>query len=129
MTDVRRRPDAELLTVGLDLALRLRDGDDRAALHRSLLSLRVGDMRELAICLAACIDPDVAARDLLAWCGGRVPEAAPPRPRLLRPCGTEAAWVRHKARDEKCETCAAAMRVIWKAKKARQRRQGRTWTW
>ena len=120
---VSERSDAELLTLGLDLAARLRHGQDRAVLRRQLKDLRVADLRELVVCLAACVDPDRPTEDgLLSWCGGAVPVDAPPVVPDRRPpaCGTESAYLAHLSADEDCATCRQAMRPRWRKRRARR---------
>lgn len=122
------RSDEELLSLGLSMAIRLRDGEDRTDVRRELTSLRIADLRELVMCLAACVDPDVPMGQLLEWCGGVVPQGAPPpdyQPRALAPCGTPAAYDRHRMRGEDCLTCRQAMRPLWRARRQKRAEKGR----
>jgi hypothetical protein len=114
----RRDNDDALLALGLQIAARLRD-EDRADVRDTLNKLRESALRDLVICLAACVDVDQPPSALLAWAGGKVPKPArmrkPSNGTQLRPCGTDAAYYRHRRRGEDpCAACKEGMRPIWR---------------
>ena len=53
------------------------------------------------------------------------PPPEPRPPRQLRPCGTRAAWFRHRRRGEWCEACDEA-NLAYNRERARRRRENRT---
>lgn len=81
----------QLLRLGLDLAVRLRD-EDPAAARRALDGLDRTDLLDLATLLAACVPVQVPRSALLGW-------YTHPR-HEHRPCGTPAAARRHHERGE-----------------------------
>lgn len=113
-------------TQAIDLALELADavkrnhrGDVQCVLDRA-------DTAALCLVLAAMIDDERSVRGLLQ----DVPKLLRwlNRPRLLRerplrPCGTHAAWERHKRRgEEPCPACTEAERAYQRARTRDRRR-------
>ncbi len=127
----RRDNDDALLALGLQIAARLRD-EDRADVRDSLNQLRESALRDLVICLAACVDVDQPPSVLLAWAGGTVPKPTrmrkPSNGTELRPCGTVAAYYRHRRRGEDpCPVCKEGMRPMWRRLSANRTARKRQW--
>lgn len=75
------------------------------------------DLPALAVALAAMVNPDARPSQLLGWT--RCP-ATPAR--QLMPCGTHAAYVRHKKRGEEADPrCLHAEREYQRDRKRRTR--------
>lgn len=75
------------------------------------------DLHALAVCLAAMVPTGKTPVELLAWNDGLPGRVAS----SLRPCGTHAAFVRHRNNNETpCEECLTAERAY---QRARQRRR------
>lgn len=84
------------------------------------------DLRGLCVTLAAMVPDDRTPSELLEWNDlpkkPRSHHAEVPGPRLPQPCGTHAAFVRHKARGETVDPeCVSAER---KYQRERVRRSG-----
>lgn len=93
---------------------------DKKAIYNLIRRLTPEEAYALIIVLAAMIPQDHTARELLAWT-----EQPLTRPRIvkLRPCGTHAAYCRHKARGEEIDTrCLHAERAYQRDRKREQRR-------
>jgi hypothetical protein len=104
---------------------------DPAAVACLLGKVPAGAKDALAVVLAAMVDVDQSPRDLLAWV--RWDERGQPRPapgagasgrrgpRSLKPCGTPAAYTRHRRRGEQpCQACKRA-HADHAAQRARER--------
>jgi len=111
-----------LIPVATDLVIRVHD-EGRDSAGQLLSSLTDTDRWALLIVLAAMVPPDAPVGDLLAWVTWNEHGHPPGRPaRTLRPCGTHAAFVRHKARGEPpCAACIHAERAYQRARPRRQR--------
>lgn len=90
--------------------------------------LAVADLPALAVVLAAMVDDERSERELLGWLPetqgfglGRPPKR-PPTPRGgLQPCGTHAAWTRHRSRgEEPCEACWVGEREYQRSRPGRR---------
>ena len=91
--------------------------DDHETIPSLLETLPRWQVEGLAICLAAMLTPDHVPNIALAWLDGP-PSAA----RLTRPCGTHAAWQRHKYHGTPpCPACLAGER-IYQRDRQRERR-------
>jgi hypothetical protein len=113
MTASERADLAEsMVPVACDLACRVRDGDAEG-IARLAASLTGAQAAALLVVLAAMVPvEDASPGELLEWTGGlesalewRQPPlmaAAPGRP-AEQPCGTYAAWCRHKRRGEEVD--------------------------
>jgi hypothetical protein len=110
-----------MVPVACDLACRVRDGDVDG-IGRLAESLTMAEVAALIVVLAAMVPvEDASPNDLLAWTGdlgaivkwrqAQLPLAAPGRP-VTEPCGTYAAWSRHRRRGEPSDrACDEARRV------------------
>jgi hypothetical protein len=115
-----------LIPVAADLVERVRE-EGRESIGELLDSLSALERHALPVVLAAMVPHDQRVADLLAW----VPRPNPPRPsaaragsQAVRPCGTHAAFVRHKSHGEPaCALCAEAERVYQRNRKLRARKQ------
>ncbi len=104
----------QLAEVALDLAVRIRDEDPAA--NARWLRARLpnpDDWFQLAFVLAAAIPDDRPWHELTAWVGEPPKPATDMHDRLdrpaLRPCGTRAAYRRHRRRgEEPCQPCKDA---------------------
>jgi hypothetical protein len=113
-----------MVPVACDLIGRVRDGNRQAVL--ALLNpLTPTERYALTVVLAAMVPDDRSARDLLSWT-----EDEPSEPlsgpiayvRPLRPCGTHAAYWRHKKRGEPIDLqCLYAERAYQRARKSNRR--------
>lgn len=119
---------ARMVTVACELACLVRD-EDRDAVGEFLARLTPVplplEVRALLVVLAAMVPDDATTDQLLAWVtfdefGQLLPGAVPVLQRrekapVVEPCGTLAAYRRHKARGEPAEECgcAAAARAAW----------------
>jgi hypothetical protein len=109
-----------LVPVAADLVLRVRD-EGRDAIGHLLATLTPEERWALPVVLAAMVPPGLPVGDLLAWVTWdehghplTLPAHLPPRrPSAgLRPCGTHAAFARHKAHGEPpCAVCTDAERA------------------
>lgn len=96
----------ELLGVALALADDIRT--DTAAAHRTVRYMDRADLEALACVLAACVPVDLPMSKL-AWWRLHVVPRRPMDPELLKPCGTRAAYVRHREHgEEPCGPCKTA---------------------
>ena len=94
---------------------------DKTAIHHIIRRLTPHEAYALIVVLAAMIPQDQTPRELLAWT-----EHRPTRPRLvkLKPCGTHAAYWRHKNRGEPIDPhCLNAERDYQRVRKQHQRRK------
>lgn len=92
-------------------AVRDLDADDIA---RMLLPMRVDELHALVVVLAAAVDPETHLTHQLSWVAPDAPSELienVQRSLGLRPCGTHAAFNRHKAAgEEPCDRCWAGER-------------------
>lgn len=119
----------QLATLGLDLAVRVRDGADpdeaAVALMAELRAVPAADVRRLALVLAAMVDIDLPRSRILAWCDGVPPDhrrTTPPRQiRQRKGCPSEAAYRRHLRAGEECPTgeCRPYMALVERERRAR----------
>ncbi len=118
-----------LVPVAADLVIRVHD-EGPESVGQLLAGLTERERWALLVVLAAMAPPDAAVADLLAWVawdehgrrGGPEPRPPSARFRALRPCGTHAAYVRHKSRGETpCQACADAERAYQRARPRRRR--------
>jgi hypothetical protein len=142
----RRDPAAEraydalaerLIPVATELVARVRE-EGRESIGDLLGSLSALERHALPVVLAAMVPPDQGVVDLLRWVPRpNTPESTAPRParaatpgaQPLRPCGTHAAFVRHKANGEPVdEDCALAERLYQRERKRTARNQPNTAT-
>lgn len=87
---------------------------NRKAIRRLLHGLNQQDTYTLLIVLAAMIPEDRTIKELLAWTN-QLPQ--------LKPCGTHAAYARHKTNNEPIDPlCQRAERAYQRNKKREQRR-------
>jgi hypothetical protein len=122
-----------LIPKALDLVMRVRD-EGRESIGAFLGSLSELERHALPVVLAAMVPPDRGVADLLDWLCQPAPirsprPAAPRSSRALQPCGTHAAFVRHKLNSETPdEECVQAERTYQASRKRtiRTRRQGAT---
>jgi hypothetical protein len=109
-----------LVPVAADLVLRVHH-EGRDSIGHLLATLTPKERWALPVVLAAMVPPDLPVGDLLAWVtwdeqGHPLTPSAhlPRRPAVtgLQPCGTHAAFARHKAHGEPaCDTCTRAERA------------------
>jgi hypothetical protein len=107
----------QVADVAQELVVRVRD-DDPEANARYIRSVVDGeqDLIALALVLAAAVPTDQPWRHLTAW--------THVTKRELMPCGTVAAYRRHKTRNEMaCPACTEAMRDYDRTRKALSRQQ------
>lgn len=97
-------------------------------LTRNLARRSPDHVIRLAATLAALVPDDQPVSELLEWLHGDEDRASvrnyvPGRdPRLLKPCGTHAAFIRHQNRGEPVdEPCRIAERVYQRSRKRRER--------
>lgn len=93
---------------------------DKQAIHKVIRNLTPQEAYAVIVVLAAMIPQDQTPRELLAWT-----EQVPPRSRgvKLKPCGTHAAYWRHKTRGERIDDrCLDAERAYQRDRKREQRR-------
>lgn len=110
----------QLLRLGLDLAVRLRD-EDPAAARRALDGLDRGDLLDLATLLAACVDITRPVSDVIWWTD-QPPARLPTTRRTPQPCGTPAAYRRHRVHGEQPDlACESAYRRYEVARKRQAR--------
>ena len=113
--------------VSLPTALQLVDAVHRADRIEIADILGDADLYALAVLLAAMVDDNRTLTELLGWTNDlRVRPIGSPRNRhassLLQPCGTHAAFNRHRAKGEPiCEACRIAERTYQRTR-ARDRR-------
>lgn len=87
---------------------------DKKAIYEVIRRLTPEEAYALIIVLAAMIPQDQTPSELLAWTE---------RLRTLRPCGTHAAYWRHKARGEQIDPrCRHAERAYQRDRKRERRR-------
>jgi len=92
---------------------------DKRAIFNTIRGLTTEEAYALVVTLAAMIPQDQTVRELLAWT-----EQPPTRPRTvkLKPCGTHAAYARHKTRGEPIDPrCLNAERTYQRNRKREQR--------
>lgn len=110
-----------LVPVAADLVLRVRD-EGRDSIGHLLITLTPEERWALPVVLAAMVPPDLPVGDLLAWVtwdehGHPLDSTVPRLParqseRGLQPCGTHAAFARHKTHGEPpCAACIKAERA------------------
>lgn len=104
-----------LLSLGLDVAVRLRD-EDPADVRRAVDALPVDEVRDLVLLLAACVPVDVPAHALLGW--WRHPPRVDERP----PCGSRRAARRHRARGEPVDALCRWAELETERVRGRERR-------
>ena len=110
----------QLLAAGWEVAVRVRD-DDPAAVQRDLAHLDKADLVDMVVLLAACVRVDQPRSVLLGWWETPVPETADVR--AMKPCGTYAAYERHRRAGEAVDPlCRAAASGYAAGKHARVRR-------
>lgn len=110
-----------MVPVACDLVDRVRDQSPQAV-QELIHSLNPQERYALTVVLAAMVPTDRTVTELLAWIDGPATVYVP-RVALLRPCGTHAAYVRHKKRDERpCEACVEAERGYQRERKRERRR-------
>lgn len=119
-----------LIPVAADLICRVHD-DGPEATGALLASLSDEQRWALPVVLAAMVPPDRPIADLLAWTTTWVAEpgdgpALPDHAAYaagLKPCGTHAAYVRHKKRGEPpCGRCRQAERAYQRNRNRQPRR-------
>lgn len=129
----------------LPLALELVDAVHRMDRREVARLIDLADLPALAVVLAGMVDEDRTVRDLLGWVDAplrpqRQPAArpgspaqpaeapaVPPRDVQLVPCGTHAAFARHKKRGEApCLACVVGERTYQRERAQRRRAQQRT---
>lgn len=87
--------------------------------HDLLSELTRGDLYGVAVALAAMVDVDQTPRQLLAW---NDPDSSDKPGRFMAPCGTHAAFNRHKSRGETpCPDCREGERVFQRHRRRRER--------
>lgn len=87
---------------------------NKKAIRQLLHNLNQQDIHALTIVLAAMIPEDRTIKELLAWTN-QLPQ--------LKPCGTHAAYARHKTNNEPIDPlCQRAERAYQRNKKREQRR-------
>lgn len=128
----RGRLAAELVPIAADLVFKVHH-ENRETIGETLDSLTPAQARALPVVLAAMVDPEAHLNDLLGWVTwdehGQplyAHDRHPDRPAVatLRPCGTHAAYQRHKAASETpCRSCVEGERAYQRAKTRRQRRK------
>lgn len=99
----------------------VRDYDSTAV--NALLMLPEPDLKLLALTLAAMVPDDRSPAELLIWNDKIDDLIARRRGELagLKPCGTRAAWMRHKANGEQPDpACEEANRAYQREAKRRQ---------
>lgn len=101
MAEDRDERAGRLLRIGLDVAVRIRDGD-RADVVRDLDALDYTEMRDLVLLLAGCVDIDRHIGDLVWWTEDRLTALPRARPGLP-PCGTPRGYRRHIERGESAD--------------------------
>lgn len=96
-----------LLRIAMDVAVRIRE-EPPEAVAREFGGLDYQELRDLALLAAACIPIDRPVSGVVWWTDlDRVPKAL----RHRQPCGTHAAYNRHKARSEPVDlACEVAER-------------------
>lgn len=88
-------------------------------IHRAHDLLRKADLPALAVALAAMVPEDKTRTELLGWL--RPPTTTRPA-RRLAPCGTHAAFNRHKERGERIDgPCLEAEREYQRLRKRKER--------
>lgn len=106
----------QALPVAVELVQAVHDSD----LSDVLCALDRTDTDLLCLVLAAMLDDDRSVRSLLRDLPALVSRLNGPRPRKprnLRPCGTHAAYVRHRAAgQDPCEPCVHAERAYQRAR-------------
>jgi hypothetical protein len=124
--EARARGDLAERMVGkaADLALLVRD-EGRESVCEFLGSLGSEEKDALLVVLAAMAPvEDQSAADMLAWV--RFDEFGRPLDRPLAPCGTYAAFRRHKQRGELTDDeCERAAREYWQARNAMRKEAAR----
>jgi hypothetical protein len=124
-----------LIPKALDLVMRVRD-EGRESIGAFLRSLSDLERHALPVVLAAMVPPDRTEADLLGWVPRpNTPHASTPQParpasagtKTLRPCGTHAAFVRHKNNGEPIdELCEQAERDYQREYKRNSRKRRAT---
>lgn len=110
-----------MVPTACQLAGNVREGN-RHAINELLRTLTPRERYALTIVLAAMIPTDQTPRQLLAWIDDQPPT---PTPHITtrRPCGTHAAYARHKANGEPIDArCLHAERAYQRNRKRAQRR-------
>ena len=115
-TDYQRAE--RLLRLGLDIAVRIRE-EDPNAVARAMYGLDYGELRDLALLMAACVDVNRPVGEVVWWTDlDRVP--AEPRPH--RPCGSHAAYNRHIANGEPVDIACELAERAYQTERGRVRR-------
>ncbi len=104
-----------LAEIGAQLVARVREDDPEAYLRWLRAMVAPGELEALCIVLAAAVPTNQTWLQLTAWTSG---ETSP----RLRPCGTLAAYARHRARRQQpCEPCMEVKRA-YDRKRIREKR-------
>lgn len=112
-----------LVPVATDLVIRVRE-EGRDSVGELLGQLTDPERWALPVILAAMVDPGAPVGDLLCWVIRYASPVLTGLGRPLRPCGTHAAFVRHKARGEPVDVaCADAERAYQRSRRRRSRRR------
>lgn len=115
---------ARLVPVAADLVVRVHE-EGRESIGELLGRLNDEERWALPVVLAAMVPPDRPVSELLAWVTwdehGRPLPPPPPEEPGLRPHGTHAAYVRHRAKGERpCPACVRAERDYHRTRRARR---------
>lgn len=99
---------------------------DSDAIQEMLSKMDREALTSLVVVLAAAFDPDWPWLPSLDWINDEAPTAHLTTLRAtqgLRPCGTHAAFIRHRNYDEEpCDDCRMAERTYQRLRKRRNRR-------
>lgn len=119
-------PNDERAEYLLSQALLLADDirTDLAAAHRTVRYMDRVDLEALVCVLAACVPVDQPVSTLAWWRLHPVPATA--ELERLKPCGTRAAYNRHRDHgEEPCDRCTAANTAYFAGRyQAQQQRKG-----
>lgn len=122
MADTDDERGALLLRLGLDAAVRIRDGE-AAEVRQAFDAMSHTELRDIAVLLAACVDVARPVSELVWWTAEPVevlPRQSAGR-KVLQPCGTPAAYHRHIARGESVDVACESAYLRHEAERARQR--------
>lgn len=108
-----------LLRIGLDMAVRIRE-EPPDAVARTMHGLDQGELRDLALLMAACVDVGRPVREVVWW---TELDRMPPRPRHIQPCGTHAAYNRHRAKGEPVDLACEVAERQHNAERYQQRKR------
>lgn len=112
---------ALLLRLGLDAAVRIRDGE-AAEVRQAFDAMPHTELRDIAVLLAGCVDVSRPVSELVWWTAEpvellpRLPAGSP----VMQPCGTPAAYRRHLVRGEPVDVACESAYLRYETERHRE---------